>query len=143
MFVVTVREEQDDSFPRSIIENAFKDYVDDTADDYWNLRDADGDQRFVNMDVDQGERISSFSINRPPDYETFPQFWEALFEVLRQTKTVLFWPGDPPHPIWCIANQNFLGDLPALMIDDMGKPAIVHSGLEIVEALERTNRHFR
>jgi hypothetical protein len=138
MFVLTVREDVDDSFERAIVEKAFAPFLTDASGDYWNLHDADGQLRFVNMHVDDAPRIGSFSINRPPAYESFPQFWDALYEVLRQTCTVLVWPGEGPHPTSCVANRAFAEELPADFIEHMGMPAIVSSGAEIDAAIGRS-----
>lgn len=138
MFVLTIRDDIDDSFERAIVEKAFAPFLTDTSGDYWNLHDAQGQLRFVNMHVDDAQRIGSFSINRPPCYDSFPEFWNALYDVLSQTKTVLVWPGEGPHPTSCVGNRAFAEELPADFIEHMGMPAIVSSGAEIDAAIARS-----
>lgn len=139
MFILTIREDVDDSFERTIVEKAFAPFLTDTSGDYWNLHDTNGQLRFVNMHVDEAAKIGSFSINRPPSYDSFPEFWNALFDVLSRTKTVLVWPGEGPHPTSCIANRTFAEELPADFIEHMGMPAIVCSGAEIDGAIARSS----
>jgi hypothetical protein len=61
-----------------------------------------------------------------------------MFEVLRQTRTVLFWPAGGPKPHCCLANPQMIPQVPASLIDAIGEPAFVTSGAEIDAVMERS-----
>ena len=62
-----------------------------------------------------------------------------MFEILAQTRTILFWPAGGPRPHCCVADPALVPDLPGDLTDALGKPAIVHSGAEIEAAIVRTD----
>lgn len=113
-----------------IIERAFEGLVDQSAA-HLSLLDADGKPGMTSIDFD----TSGISVNRPPDYEESPQFWNAIFEVLRQTHTFFIWPSSGERPQYCIAHPDFVANVPPLLIERLGEPAIVSSGAEIVAAI--------
>jgi hypothetical protein len=134
MFVLTIREDRDDGFERAIVEIAFAPYVKGgTTDGYWNLQDAQGNPRFVTITVGDGPKISNFAINRPPTYESFPEFWAALYEVLRQTCTVLVWRAEGQS--CCTANPEFMRELASSDFFADLAPILVSSGAEIDAAI--------
>jgi len=127
MFVIMIRD--GDAFDRAIVERAFAPLVRAAEDGDWDFGEK-GELSGVTMLVGDEERIDGFSFNRPPRYEDFPEFWEALFDVLRLTPTVLVWPDDEP-PISCIGNSAHLDLLPEEFLAHFGTPAIASSGGEI------------
>ncbi len=66
-------------------------------------------------------------MNRPP---FIPEFWNAIYEVLRQTKTMLYWPSSA-DPRCCIAQVNADADFLKRVEEALGPPAIVTCGAEI------------
>jgi hypothetical protein len=77
------------------------------------------------MYIDPGPQIKGFSVNRPP---AMLEFWDALYEVMRQTPTVLFWPGEPG----CCVTESYVDLLPADFSEKAGQePVIVTSGAQI------------
>ncbi|MGD0141952.1 MAG: hypothetical protein ABSC92_02215 [Rhizomicrobium sp.] len=94
--------------PRSIVERAFVSLVKNVHDDDWYPRLPTGEVTSAWMRVEQGETIDSFSINRPPDYEGFPRFWEAIFEVMRQTPTWCIIPGAGWERNCCVVQADLI-----------------------------------
>jgi hypothetical protein len=62
------------------------------------------------------------------------EIYNALYEIPRQTNSVLIWSFGG----CLIADPSVMNDFPQGLIDDLGEPTIVHGGLEIAEAVERT-----
>jgi hypothetical protein len=138
IFLSTLTDDEAAQFDRAIVERAFKAIAVDQLGGYWNLRTSEGEMTSATISVADQARISHFSANRPPDYGYFPEFWNAMFEVLRQTRTVLFWPAGGPKPHCCLANPDMTPQVPASLIDAIGEPAFVTSGAEIDAVLERS-----
>jgi hypothetical protein len=61
------------------------------------------------------------------------RLWEALFAILRLGSAVLYFPGDAP-PL--VASEAAGEQLPAEMVEAMGRPRVVSSGEEIVEVIK-------
>lgn len=88
------------------------------------------------MTVDLGESIVYFAINRPPpSYEGFPEFWQAIFEVMRQTPTYCILAGVRTHANHCVANPDILDELPADFAEERGGARFVTSAAEFEAAL--------
>ena len=140
VFVSTATNDERDMFDRAIVERAFKDIAVDQTGDYWNLRGPDGHIVSATIWIDDQPRISNFAADRPPSYSYFPKYWDAMFEILSQTRTVLFWPASVPRPHCCVADPALVPDLPKDMTDALGKPAIVSSGAEMDAAIARSGK---
>jgi len=138
IFLSVLPGSEEDRFARSLVERAFTGLTPKLIGDYWNLRTPGGEDCFANVSIDDEPEIDGFSVNRPPSFEAFPEFWNAMFEILHQTRTILFWPDDGPYPTYCIANPVLVTDPPPILIEIMGEPAIVSSGAEIDAAISRT-----
>lgn len=138
IYLSTVNNDDKNMFDRAVVERAFKELAVNQAGDYWNLRTPDGHIASATILIDDQPKISGFSANRPPPYSGFPKFWDAMFEILSQTRTILFWPEGGPRPHCCIANPGLLPDLPSEWTNALGKPAIVSSGAEIEAAIALT-----
>ena|ERR1700722_8283646 len=139
IYVSTVNNDDGNTFDRAIVERAFKDIAVKQTRGYWNLRSPDGYIASATIFIEDQPKISGFSANRPPSYSGFPKFWNAMFEILRQTRTIMFWPAAKgPHPRCCVADLALVPDLPSDLTDALGKPAIVSSGAEIEAAITLT-----
>ncbi len=92
IFISTLTHDDIEKFERAVVERAFRAIAVDQSGNYWNLQTPRQEKTSVTISVDEEESISAFSANRPPEYRSFPEFWNAMFEVLRETYTVLFWP---------------------------------------------------
>ena len=140
MFVLMIRNDGKDCFERAIAERAFASVVEDVQESDWTCHDDDDVGTHIligGLDTDdEAEMIDGFSINRPPTYDHRPEFWNALFEVLRQTRTFLMWPDDGPGPTYCIANVDLEKEFPAEYIADFGRPAVISCGADIVAILD-------
>lgn len=138
MFVSAFSEDGENDFPRSIVEQAFAPFVEDVKDTYWRLNLRSGEQTFIDMDVEAGEMIDGFSINRPPSYEGFPEFWEALYNVLRQTRAFCVLAGVREDPNCCAANPDVINEVPEPLQDvaaARGGVRLVSSAAELEAAL--------
>jgi hypothetical protein len=139
IYVSTVSKDDGNMFDRAVVERAFKEIAVNQAGSYWNLRSPEGPIASATIFIKDQSKISGFSANRPPSYSGFPKFWNAMFEILRQTRTIIFWPAAKgPHPRCCIADLALVPDLPSDLTNALGKPAIVSSGAEIEAAIALT-----
>jgi hypothetical protein len=84
------------------------------------------------LSIEQTPKIDGFAVHRPPD---LPLFWDALFDVLRQTRTFLVWPASGPGPTYCVAREDWKSYIGEELTEYMGEPAFVTSGAEILAAL--------
>lgn len=140
IYVSTLNNDDKNTFDRAVVERAFRDITTDQTGGCWNLRSPDGRIASTTIFIKDKPKISGFSANRPPSYSGFPKFWNAMFEILSQTHTILFWPAAKgPHPRCCVADPALLPDLPSEWTNALGKPAIVSSGAEIEAAIALTS----
>jgi len=87
------------------------------------------------MSVGNEELVMDLAINRPPAYDGFPEFWDAIFEVLRRTPTYRILLGVATHANCCIANPDILTELAADFAEARGGVRFVSSAVELVAAL--------
>ena len=133
IYLLTLTDDETAKFDRAIVERAFKDITVDQVGDYWHLRTT-----FGTVSVDDEPKIRGISVRSPPSYEHFPEFWNAMFEVLLQTHTVLIWPAGGPKPYCCLANPDMIPQVPQDFIESFGEPEFVASGAEIDAVMERS-----
>jgi len=122
----------DELFERAVPERAFAVFGVETASPDWHLRAPDGDFYSAWMSVDTDPFLGCLSVNRPP---SAPEFWNAMFEVLRQTRIYLFWPA-PGRPSYCVANPDWRSYIKPDFVEDNGEPAMISSGAEISAAID-------
>jgi|ERR1700728_176149 len=140
IYLSTMNNTDGNMFDRAVVERAFKEIAVDQVGSYWNLRSPDGHIASATIFIKDQPKISWFSANRPPSYSGFPKFWNAMFEILRQTRTIIYWPAaEGPHPRCCVADLTLVPDLPSDLTNALGKPAIVSSGAEIEAAIALTS----
>lgn len=65
------------------------------------------------MSMDDGAMVEGLAINRPAGP---PEFWEALLDVMRQTSTVLYWPGEGA----AVADAAVIPHLPPELVKGVG-----------------------
>lgn len=88
IFVIRVENGHEAPIPLPILERAFDRFVEFREPAGWGLLFPDGGRSFLYMREDSANH--HFSINRPT---SSPDLWAGLFEILRQTGSVLYWPG--------------------------------------------------
>jgi hypothetical protein len=140
MFVLMIRLDGVDFFERAIAERAFARYVDDLESGEWHFRKIHGESYGTRILIAEGQLIDGLSINRPPSYEKWPDFWNALYDVLRQTRTFLLWPDAGQRPHYCVGNPVFLDEFPSEYVTEHGKPAVASSGAELETAVSGVSR---
>jgi hypothetical protein len=130
MFVFTVPPDSAERFPVALVEKAFAPYLPENHDGALFL---DGEQTWTTMTVhgDDGELINGFSFNRPPSYEGFPGFWDALYTVMRQTRTMCLIAGFGDDASWCVANPDIRDHLPEGFTADFGELKFASSAAEL------------
>ena len=103
-------------FPRQILEDAFAPYV---VDRERSVTEPEGPYVVMSLlcpdeppgvppftlGTDDLPEVTGFAVNRPPGT---PLFWLAILKVLRQTPSVLYWPGMG----CCVADAAVIEQLP-------------------------------
>ncbi|HLH11520.1 MAG TPA: hypothetical protein VKV77_06540 [Methylovirgula sp.] len=113
-------------FDRQIAESAFKDLIDGQDDSGWYLKLPNGEPCSSYLQIEEGPEIEGFCVERPP---LVPAFLDALFEVMRQTRTILWWPSID-KPAACYANPAVLDELAPDEADDF-EMEFVESGVDM------------
>ena len=114
-------------FPRAVLERAFGGFSDMSDPTWWSVSDS-----FAGIQLDNAMEIDNFGVNRPPHFEH--PFWPALFDVLRETSSVLLWPGGGP----VATDHSVAATLPEGMIEEGGGLTVVSSAAEIVRAIQES-----
>jgi hypothetical protein len=114
-------------FDTAIVERVFGPLLAERDGDDWSLKLPEG-PCFGAISVPVAPSTDSIAIDRPP---LVPSFLNALYDFLKQTRTVLVWPGGGPHPSACVADAAVIGDLPEDLVESFGTPTVVSSGAEI------------
>ena len=112
-------------FLRIVLEKAFGSFSDMSDPTWWSVSDS-----FAVIQLDAAAEIDNFGVNRPPHFGH--PFWPALLDVLRETSSVLFWPGGGP----VATDQSVAARLPEGMIEEAGGLIVVSSVAEIARAIE-------
>ena len=126
MFLLSLQNGKPSAFPFSLVEKCFGPYASSRERDYWTLEYPDGGYCELFVDTSR-EDVEDFMVSRPP---ASPEFWQALFDLLRDTPSCLCWPGGGP----AIVNPSLRDHLPTGE-DDLGEPLIVSTPEQICEAI--------
>ncbi len=117
-------------FPLALIERGFGAVKRVRNAHCWILDYPDGGICELYVDTTK-EYVEDFMVARPP---SSPQFWQSVFDLLRQTPSCLYWPAGGP----VIANPSVRGHLPPNMIKKLGEPTIVSAPEQIFEAIRNS-----
>jgi hypothetical protein len=115
--------------PFALIEKGFGSFAARRDDTCWSLEYPDGGFTELFVDATQDE-VGDFMVSRPP---LSPQFWQALFDLLQQTKSCLLWPGDAP----LVANAAARAHLP-IDIAELGEPIVVSTPEQILDEIRKS-----
>lgn len=114
-------------YPRDVLAKAFGSFCDMSDPKWWNVADS-----FAGIQLDDAPQVDGFGVNRPPGSDH--PFWPALLNVLRETSSVLYWPGGGP----VITDKSVEASLPRGMIKALGPPKVVTSVEEIGQLIEES-----
>jgi len=124
IFVIRAENGRDAPIPLAVIEQAFGPFIKYREPAGWELSFPDGGRSFVYMKEDSDDDHPASS----------PELWTALLEILRQTGTVLFWPGGGA----VVADESSIPHLLPAIAEIFGAPIVVRDGAEIVECVKRS-----
>jgi len=123
-------------FERALVERVLGPIAWEVDGDWWNLRGREEGERLAEVSIRDTPLIHGFCIHRPPSYDYLPKLYDALFEIMRQTRTFLFWPApDGGGPDYCVADAALIPPLVAAFGHYMGKPVLLASGADIEPAI--------
>jgi hypothetical protein len=117
------------SFPKDTVEKAFGRFAAERRQHCWVLRFPNGGRSYLYLDDDDNQ-IEDFNVNRPAGS---PELWRGIWDILRQTSSVLYWPGGG-----CIVGHaSVTAHLPLDMIKALGTPAVATDPQFIPDFIER------
>jgi hypothetical protein len=82
------------------------------------------------VSVDEGEQTGGLMF----DHAGGDDLFKAIFEIMRQTQTVLSWSFGGAAAV----NASVIPHIPPEMIEMVGAPTIVRSFTELVEVIEKS-----
>jgi hypothetical protein len=129
IYVIRAENGEAAPIPIAIIEQAFGPFIEFREPAGWGLLFPDGRRSFLYLR--EGERNNHFSINRPA---SSPELWAALFQILRQTGSVLYWPGGGS----VVADETVIPHLTPDILRSLEPAMVVRSPSEIVDCIERS-----
>ena len=127
IMTATFRDGDAVTYDRTIAERAFAGLIAKENRFGWELKAPECGAAFV--DIEDAAQISGFDVSRPPRYAPF---WDAVFEVIEETRGVVFWPDGG----MCVTDQSVVAELPADMIESFSEPTVVANGSQILDAIE-------
>lgn len=130
LFLSCFRNAEATTIPRQILDSAFGRFADRSDPGCWVLSFPDGDS--AELFLDEDNEIDNFMVTDPPGS---PEFWEGLYAILRQTPSVLYWPGEEEGDCAVVADASVIAELPADMIETIGTPAVITNPQEIIERI--------
>ncbi len=127
IFVNCIRNEEECTFPLAVVEEVFGAFIEGREPTCWTLLFPDGGRSFLY--VRDQPNIAHFCVNRPV---ASPELWQGLFDILRRTGSMLFWPGGGS----VVADASVIARLGPGIIRSIGPVTIVHEPSEIIACIE-------
>lgn len=120
------KDRDEDFFPTSILKDAFAPFHVGSDGDIWMLQFPGGGE--CEIKICSEPTTCGFGIIRPCG----DGLYDAIYEVMRQTRTALSWSFGGA----ATADPSTIPHLPPDMIRCVGIPTVVHSGDDIIKAIE-------
>lgn len=118
--------------PIALIKNSFGPYANFDDDNCATFAYPDGGRGEL-FTGKRGPTTGGFMVARPPVH---PEFWRAIFELLRQTTSFLWWPG---LETFVIANPATRDHFPKELIEGLEESIlVVMSGEQILEKIRKS-----
>lgn len=126
LFLQNFRHGDSATFPRAVVESAFKGYIKEIDPEFsiLNFPDGGSSELYTEDGAENGAAISGFMIARPAGS---PELWVGLLDILKRTGAVLFWPDGGA----VVADESVIPNLPESVIEVVGVPTVVHEPEEI------------
>jgi hypothetical protein len=117
--------------PAAIMIKAFAPYVTPVDDELWQLSFPDGGGGDLNP-LYESDQYFDFCITGASGTDIYG----PLFEIMRQTHTLLWWSGCEDAMV--TADPNIAAHLPPDFIETNGTPALVQSVSDILDEIAKT-----
>ncbi len=130
MFVSCYRDGRSSTFPRKLAIELLGKFGSSKDDSHWVLSFPNGGWSEIYIGGTESQ-VGGFMVTRSPDS---PEFWNGLIEILKQTTSVLYWPGGPP----VVADASVIPHIPNGMIDSLGKPVVTTDSDKIRELIRNS-----
>jgi hypothetical protein len=114
----------------TIVLRALKPFVRPVDDELWELSFPDGSGGNLNP-VAEDDDHCDICINRPHGAQLF----DALYEIMRQTHTLMWWTGVDDL---ITADPSIADHLPPDYVETYGVPPLVRSGADILAEIAKT-----
>lgn len=114
-------------YPRAVVERAFAPFIKARRAHSWELEI--GGKGGPRIYIRNEPEIHGFMVDRPGH----DAFWKALMRVLRETGSVLYWPGGGA----VVTSKTILAHLPPDLVEGVGRPLVTTDIEKIYSAMER------
>jgi hypothetical protein len=114
----------------SIVLSALEPFIEETDDDFWVLSFPDGGAGEMEP-VQEDDDAFDLCISGVSGTEVF----DAIYEIMRQTHTLLWWSGGPDM---VTADNTIASHLPPDYGKEHGTPALVRSGADILAEIAKS-----
>jgi hypothetical protein len=104
--------------------------IDDRYDELWELVFPDGGSGYMSPII-EGKDENGLAIN----HHGGAQLLDAIYEIMRQTHTLLYWTGVDDM---VTADESIAEHLPHDYIEKYGTPPLVRSGADILAEIAKT-----
>jgi hypothetical protein len=126
LFVNSFQHGKPAPFSIDILEKAFGRFADRSEEGCWRLTFPDGGETVLFLE--DGDEISDFNVNGPTGSL---ELWQGLFDILKQTPSVLYWPGDGAVVVQADAVAHLPADMVPVIspITVVGEPAAIPAAI--------------
>ena len=127
IYVQSFRDGEFAGIPRRRVRDAFGTHLTETETHFWHVRYDHTNSCEIDLtahDTDPS-MVQGFTVHRPC---TDQRLWDALASILVLGDIVLYFPGGRA-PL--VARSTVIQHLPVDMVDALGQPVVVTSGIEI------------
>jgi len=130
LFIGSFENGESSSFPSRLVVDTFAPYITSRDAMCITVTFGEGPQNSSYVYVDsETPLIESFSVNSPI---SDIRLYDTLISILRSANLAMYMPGDCP-PL--VAKAEVIQHLPTGMIEALGSPRVVTSGVELVECI--------
>lgn len=127
VFVQLVDQYDDQVFPRTVLEETFRPYIHKVDEKLYRLIYPDGSSS--DLYLDQGSKIDGFSVAAAGGGVLYDGIYKIMSNV---PHLYMYWGGGS-----VVTDPATIPLMPQGLIQEFGPPTVVHSGHEIIDAIER------
>ena len=126
-FVQLVDKYNDQVFPKTVIEEAFRPYMQKVDGRLYRVTYPDGSSS--DLYLDEGPKVDGFSVMAAGGHAVYDGIYKIMSNV---PHLYMYWGGGS-----VVTDPATIPLMPKGLIDEFGPPTVAHSGQDIIDAIER------